>query len=64
MSGMAFGSWIGGALFDAFLSYRVAFSTGVLINAGQLLVILFLVGRSIPQRQDAVAAQPSRATPA
>jgi MFS family permease len=45
MSGMAFGSWFGGALFDAFLSYRVAFAAGVAFNALNLVVIVFLVSR-------------------
>ncbi len=49
MSGMAFGSWFGGRLFDAFLSYRVAFIVGVLFNLGNLIIILFLVSR-LPRR--------------
>jgi MFS family permease len=52
MSGMAFGSWIGGVLFDAFMSYRVAFTAGVAFNAVNLLVIGFLVSR-IPRRRPA-----------
>ena len=49
MSGMAFGSWFGGRLFDAFLSYRIAFIVGVLFNAANVVVILFLVSR-LPRR--------------
>jgi MFS family permease len=46
MSGMAFGSWFAGELFDLFLSYRPAFVTGVLFNLANLALILFLVGRT------------------
>ncbi len=45
MSGMAFGSWFGGRLFDQFLSYRPAFAYGVLFNAANLVLIVFLVSR-------------------
>jgi len=45
MSGMAFGTWFGGALYDLFLSYRIAFIAGVGFNAINMLVILFLVLR-------------------
>ncbi|OYV41219.1 MAG: hypothetical protein B7Z80_02420 [Rhodospirillales bacterium 20-64-7] len=58
MSGMAFGSWFAGRLFDTFLSYRPAFGTGVIFNLANLAVILFLLLR-IGRRQDvrmAVAA--------
>jgi MFS family permease len=55
MGGMAFGSWFGGWLFDIFLSYRVAFTVGVMFNAVHLVVVLFLVSRLVPRRQDALA---------
>ena len=58
MSGMAFGSWFGGWLFDIFLSYRMAFIVGVLFNVANLIVILFLVSR-MPRR----AAYPMSVTP-
>ena len=45
MSGMAFGSWFAGELFDAFLSYRPAFTAGVFFNLANLSLILFLVSR-------------------
>ena len=35
MSGMAFGSWFAGKLFDLFLSYRPAFASGVAVQSGQ-----------------------------
>ncbi len=46
MSGMAFGSWFAGKLFDLFLSYRLAFASGVGFNLANLAVILFLVSRT------------------
>ncbi len=46
MSGMAFGSWFAGKLFDMFLSYRLAFASGVAFNLANLAVILFLVSRT------------------
>jgi MFS family permease len=45
MSGMAFGSWLGGALYDRFGYYAPAFGTGVLFNLANLAVIGFLVTR-------------------
>jgi MFS family permease len=45
MSGMAFGSWFGGELFDVFLSYRPAFAAGVAFNLVNLALILFLVSK-------------------
>jgi MFS family permease len=55
MGGMAFGSWFGGELFDIFLSYRVAFTVGVMFNAVHLMVIIFLVSRLVPKKQAALA---------
>jgi MFS family permease len=49
MSGMAFGSWLGGRLYDAFGSYRVAFGSGVLFNMLNIGVIVFLVSRMVRQ---------------
>ncbi len=45
MSGMAFGSWFAGWLYDIYLSYTVAFGLGVLFNIGNIVVIGFLVSR-------------------
>jgi MFS family permease len=50
MSGMAFGSWFAGKLFDVFLSYRLAFGSGVLFNLINLALILFLVSRMARRR--------------
>jgi len=56
MSGMAFGSWFAGRLFDTFLSYRPAFASGVMFNLANLAVILFLVSRLVRRRRLVVAA--------
>jgi MFS family permease len=51
MSGMAFGSWFAGHLYDLFLSYRPAFAFGVLFNLANILLILFLVTRTARDRK-------------
>ena len=45
MAGMAFGSWLGGALYDYFGFYAPAFAAGALFNLGNLAVVGFLVLR-------------------
>jgi MFS family permease len=45
MSGMAFGSWFAGWLYDRFFAYAPAFGIGVLFNVGNLVLIGFLVAR-------------------
>ncbi|MGH6678607.1 MAG: MFS transporter, partial [Bradyrhizobium sp.] len=45
MSGMAFGSWFAGALYDSFGFYAPAFAAGALFNLANLAVIGFLVLR-------------------
>jgi MFS family permease len=50
MSGMAFGSWWAGKLFDSFLSYQPAFASGVLFNLANLALIAFLVSRLVRRR--------------
>ena len=45
MSGMAFGSWLAGALYDHFGFYAPAFGVGVFFNIANLVVIGFLVAR-------------------
>lgn len=45
MSGMAFGGWFAGALYDSFGFYAPAFAAGALFNLGNLLVVGFLVLR-------------------
>jgi MFS family permease len=55
MSGMAFGSWFAGRLVDVFGSYQPAFGSGVVFNAANLVVIVFLVGRFVRQRRGGLA---------
>jgi MFS family permease len=45
MSGMAFGGWFAGALYDHFGFYAPAFLTGVLFNLANLVLVGFLVLR-------------------
>lgn len=44
--GMALGSWLGGAVFDATGTYRTAFLIGALFNAGNLAIIASLIVRT------------------
>jgi hypothetical protein len=46
MSGMAFGSWFAGALYDHFGYYAPAFGIGVIFNLLNLILISFLVWRT------------------
>ena len=50
MSGMAFGSWFAGALYDHFGFYAPAFAAGVFFNIANLIVIGFLVSRRRAQQ--------------
>ena len=43
MSGMAFGSWLAGALYDRFGYYAPAFGTGVAFNVANLVLVGFLL---------------------
>ena len=47
MSGMAFGGWFAGALYDHFGFYAPAFAAGALFNVANLVVIGFLVTRQV-----------------
>jgi MFS family permease len=49
MSGMAFGGWFAGALYDDFGFYAPAFAAGALFNLANLSVIGFLVVRQARQ---------------
>ncbi|MDR3535595.1 MAG: MFS transporter [Acetobacteraceae bacterium] len=51
MSGMAFGSWFAGALYDGFGFYAPAFAAGVAFNLANLAIVGFLVSRR-SQRPD------------
>ena len=55
MSGMAFGSWFGGALYDHFGSYAPAFAAGVLFNVANLVVVGWLVTRLSRGKTEAFA---------
>jgi MFS family permease len=51
MSGMAFGSWFAGRIYDLALSYRPAFGIGVACNAMNLVLIGFLLSRMATDRR-------------
>jgi MFS family permease len=55
MSGMAFGSWLAGVLYDRFGFYAPAFGVGVFFNVANLAVIGFLVARQRGGRRLAFA---------
>jgi MFS family permease len=50
MSGMAFGSWFAGALYDRFGWYAPAFAAGVAFNVVNLVIVGWLVSRMTPWR--------------
>jgi predicted MFS family arabinose efflux permease len=47
MSGMAFGGWFAGALYDRLGFYAPAFAAGALFNLANLVIIGFLVTRQV-----------------
>ena len=51
MSGMAFGGWFAGALYDHFGFYAPAFAAGAVFNIANLVVIGFLVTRQARERR-------------
>jgi MFS family permease len=55
MSGMAFGSWLAGELYDQFGFYAPAFAVGVFFNIANLLVVGYLVSRQHGNRRLAFA---------
>ena len=56
MCGMAFGSWLGGALYDHFGHYEPAFGSGVVFNIANLVVVGSLVLRQQRWRRLSFAA--------
>ena len=50
MSGMAFGGWFAGALYDHFGFYAPAFAAGALFNVANLVIIGLLVTRQARER--------------
>jgi MFS family permease len=57
MCGMAFGSWLGGALYDHFGYYAPAFGTGVVFNLANLVVVGSLLLRQRGQSLSFAAAE-------
>jgi len=55
MSGMAFGSWFAGALYDHFGAYAPAFGAGLAFNLANLAVLGSLVFRNIMNRTSVAA---------
>jgi MFS family permease len=56
-SGMAFGGWVAGALYDSFGFYGAAFAAGLLANIANLVIVGFLVSRGSRQRSPDLLAQ-------
>ena len=54
--GMAFGGWMGGAIYDHFGFYGPAFATGMLFNLVNLVVVAGLVLRQRRRSGSAFAA--------
>lgn len=57
MSGMAFGSWFAGYIYDHFGFYAPAFASGVMFNLANLALIGFLVMR-LPRGRRRIAKRP------
>ena len=53
MSGMAFGGWFAGALYDNFGFYAPAFAAGAIFNLANLAVIGSLIARQLKQSRTA-----------
>jgi MFS family permease len=56
-SGMAFGGWVAGALYDEFGYYGAAFTAGLVANIANLVIVGFLVSRGSRQRSMRLLAQ-------
>ena len=59
MSGMAFGSWFAGMIYDTFLSYTLAFGLAVLFNLVNLVLIGFLVSRMTARTGRRLSVRPA-----
>ena len=55
-SGMAFGGWVAGALYDQFGYYGAAFAAGLVANIANLVIVGFLVWRAAPRRPARILA--------
>jgi len=49
LSGMAFGSWLAGEIFDRVGYYAAAWLVGIAVNLVQLLLVTFLLGRHMAE---------------
>ena len=56
-SGMAFGGWVAGALYDQFGYYGAAFTAGLIANIANLVIVGFLVSRGSRQRSTRLLAR-------
>jgi MFS family permease len=54
MSGMAFGSWVAGVIYDHYGFYAPAFATGVAFNLVTIVLVGFLVARMPREREPAL----------
>jgi MFS family permease len=50
-SGMAFGGWFAGYIFDLFAFYAVAFAAGLVFNVINVVILMFLVWRQTTHRR-------------
>ncbi len=53
--GMALGGWMSGWIYDATGSYQLAFINGILWNGLNIAILLMLMNRSRPRRNEALA---------
>lgn len=53
--GMALGGWMSGWIYDVTGNYQLAFINGILWNGLNIAILLVLLNRSRPRRQEAVA---------
>ncbi|WP_170475481.1 MFS transporter [Ruegeria arenilitoris] len=53
--GMALGGWMSGWIYDLTGNYQLAFINGILWNGLNIAILLFLLGRSRPKKQEVLA---------
>ena len=59
MIGMALGGWLSGKIFDLTGSYHVAFINGIGWNMLNMVIVLFLLRKSITAKRNAYAPEPA-----